>query len=77
MLDSLNHRAQMSGLPTIGGICLDLSDLVDIKIFVDDSSKDQTALLSPKLGVTTFVHDVSYGYNRNQQTCYREALLVS
>jgi len=37
-------------------------------------SKDQTAALSRKLGVQTFVHDANYGYGRNQQTCYREAL---
>lgn len=52
----------------------ELSDVVDIKILVDDSSKDQTAALSRKLGVQTFVHDSNYGYGRNQQTCYREAL---
>jgi glycosyltransferase involved in cell wall biosynthesis len=48
--------------------------VVDIKILVDDSSKDQTAELSRLLGVQTFVHDANYGYGRNQQTCYREAL---
>ena len=52
----------------------ELSDVVDIKILVDDSSKDQTAALSRRLGVETFVHDANYGYGRNQQTCYREAL---
>jgi glycosyltransferase involved in cell wall biosynthesis len=52
----------------------ELSDVVDIKILVDDSSKDQTAALSRRLGVQTFVHDTNYGYGRNQQTCYREAL---
>lgn len=52
----------------------ELSDVVDIKILVDDSSKDQTAALSRNLGVQTFVHDNNYGYGRNQQTCYREAL---
>ena len=52
----------------------ELSDVVDIKILVDDSSKDQTARLSRQLGVQTFVHDANYGYGRNQQTCYREAL---
>ena len=52
----------------------ELSDVVDIKILVDDSSKDKTAELSRKLGVQTFVHDANYGYGRNQQTCYREAL---
>ena len=30
--------------------------------------------LSRQLGVQTFVHDSNYGYGRNQQTCYREAL---
>ncbi len=52
----------------------ELSDVVDIKILVDDSSGDQTAELSRRLGVQTFVHDANYGYGRNQQTCYREAL---
>ena len=52
----------------------ELSDVVDIKILVDDSSNDHTAELSRSLGVQTFVHDANYGYGRNQQTCYREAL---
>ncbi len=52
----------------------ELPDVVDIKILVDDSSKDDTAQLSRLLGVQTFVHDANYGYGRNQQTCYREAL---
>src|ERR1700735_2954404 len=52
----------------------ELSDVVDIKILVDDSSKDKTAELSHQLGVQTFVHDNNYGYGRTQQTCYREAL---
>jgi glycosyltransferase involved in cell wall biosynthesis len=47
---------------------------VDIKILVDDSSRDNTVELSKKLGVQTHVHDANYGYGRNQQTCYREAL---
>ena len=47
---------------------------VDITILVDDSSKDRTAALSAKLGVRTFVHSANFGYGRNQQTCYREAL---
>jgi glycosyltransferase involved in cell wall biosynthesis len=51
-----------------------LPSSVDIKILVDDSSSDNTALLSDKLGVQTFIHDSNYGYGRNQQTCYREAL---
>ena len=52
----------------------ELSDVVDIKILVDDNSKDNTAELSRNLGVLTFIHDANYGYARNQQTCYREAL---
>ena len=52
----------------------ELPESVDIKILVDDSSKDHTAELAARLGVLTFVHDRNYGYGRNQQTCYREAL---
>jgi glycosyltransferase involved in cell wall biosynthesis len=52
----------------------ELTDLADIRILVDDSSKDQTAALSRQLGVQTYIHDKNYGYGRNQQTCYREAL---
>jgi len=52
----------------------ELSGIVDIKILVDDSSKDQTATLSRELGIDTYIHDTNYGYGRNQQTCYREAL---
>jgi len=52
----------------------ELPDVVDIKILVDDFSKDDTAALAKKLGVLTFIHDANYGYGRNQQTCYREAL---
>jgi glycosyltransferase involved in cell wall biosynthesis len=52
----------------------ELPDEVDIKILVDDSSTDKTAALAKSLGVHTFIHDANYGYGRNQQTCYREAL---
>jgi glycosyltransferase involved in cell wall biosynthesis len=52
----------------------EISDQVDYKILVDDSSNDRTAALSKHLGIQTFVHDANYGYGRNQQTCYREAL---
>ncbi len=59
---------------TLENTVAELTDLVDIKILVDDSSTDQTAELSKRLGVRTFIHDANYGYGRNQQTCYREAL---
>lgn len=52
----------------------ELPDTVDIKILVDDSSRDQTLQVAQRLGLRTFVHDRNYGYGRNQQTCYREAL---
>ena len=54
----------------------ELSDLVDIKILVDDSSKDQTAVLLTNSASQTFVHDSNYGYSRNQQTCYRREALA-
>jgi glycosyltransferase involved in cell wall biosynthesis len=52
----------------------ELTDIVDVRILVDDSSRDRTAELSRRLGVETFIHDSNYGYGRNQQTCYRQAL---
>src|SRR5690348_13629044 len=52
----------------------ELSQEIDIKILVDDSSTDRTAALAESLAVRTFIHDRNYGYGRNQQTCYREAL---
>jgi glycosyltransferase involved in cell wall biosynthesis len=52
----------------------ELPDIVDIRILVDDHSGDETAALAKGLGLLTFVHDRNYGYGRNQQTCYREAL---
>jgi glycosyltransferase involved in cell wall biosynthesis len=52
----------------------ELPELVDIRILVDDHSHDQTAQLARKLGLLVFEHDRNYGYGRNQQTCYREAL---
>ena len=52
----------------------ELSGIVDIKILVHDSSKDNTMELSRKLVVRTFIQDANYGKGCNQQTCYREAL---
>ena len=52
----------------------ELPDCVDIRILVDDCSSDQTAELARSLGLDVHVHDRNYGYGRNQQTCYREAL---
>src|SRR5712671_5563387 len=52
----------------------ELPDLVDIRILVDDHSCDNTVELAGRLGLLVFQHDRNYGYGRNQQTCYREAL---
>lgn len=59
---------------TLEATVCELPDLVDIRILVDDHSKDKTVDLARRLGLLVFVHDQNYGYGRNQQTCYREAL---
>jgi glycosyltransferase involved in cell wall biosynthesis len=41
---------------------------------VDDHSSDGTVRVAQELGIPFYVHDKNYGYGRNQQTCYREAL---
>jgi len=53
----------------------EVPELVDACILVDDYSRDGTVELARELGLRCFVHDRNYGYGRNQQTCYREALL--
>src|SRR5436309_13813697 len=52
----------------------ELPDIVDARILVDDFSADRTVEVARELGLVHFVHDRNYGYGRNQQTCYREAL---
>jgi glycosyltransferase involved in cell wall biosynthesis len=59
---------------TLEATVRDIPDLVDICILVDDHSSDRTVELAARLGLRVFVHDKNYGYGRNQQTCYREAL---
>jgi glycosyltransferase involved in cell wall biosynthesis len=59
---------------TLEATVRELPDLVDIRILVDDHSSDRTLEVAHALGVQTFVHNRNYGYGRNQQTCYREAL---
>src|ERR1700719_3803491 len=64
------YNAEKTLAATVG----ELPDLVDICILVDDHSSDQTVHLARRLGLHVFQHDRNYGYGRNQQTCYREAL---
>jgi glycosyltransferase involved in cell wall biosynthesis len=59
---------------TLHSTVAELPDCVDQRILVDDCSADETVRVARELGLTVFVHDRNYGYGRNQQTCYREAL---
>lgn len=59
---------------TLEATVRELPDLVDIRILVDDHSCDRTVEMAQSIGLQPFVHNRNYGYGRNQQTCYREAL---
>jgi glycosyltransferase involved in cell wall biosynthesis len=59
---------------TLAATVAELPDLVDLRILVDDHSSDGTVEIAEQLGLQVFVHNQNYGYGRNQQTCYREAL---
>jgi glycosyltransferase involved in cell wall biosynthesis len=59
---------------TLEATVRELPELVDVCILVDDHSSDRTVEIAHRLGLQYFVHDRNYGYGRNQQTCYREAL---
>src|SRR3954451_12068782 len=59
---------------TLDATVRELPELVDTCILVDDHSSDGTVEATKRLGLQFFVHDRNYGYGRNQQTCYREAL---
>src|SRR5438128_4397959 len=59
---------------TLESTVREIPDLVDFRILVDDYSTDRTVAMAERLGLHVYVHDKNYGYGRNQQTCYREAL---
>ncbi len=59
---------------TLRSTVAEIPDIVDVTILVDDGSTDDTVEIARELGLVVYVHDVNYGYGRNQQTCYREAL---
>jgi glycosyltransferase involved in cell wall biosynthesis len=59
---------------TLRATVSELPEIVDIRILVDDCSSDHTVAIAHELGLLHFVHDRNYGYGRNQQTCYMEAL---
>jgi len=59
---------------TLEATIREIPDLVDFSILVDDCSPDRTLEIAKRWGLRTYVHDNNYGYGRNQQTCYREAL---
>src|SRR3989442_9607977 len=61
---------------TLQATVAELPSLVDIRILVDDHSSDQTVDVGRRLGLYVFQHNRNYGYGRNQQTCYREALVA-
>ncbi len=64
------YNAEKTLAVTVG----ELAEVVDIRILVDDHSSDGTIEAAKRLGLIVFVHDKNYGYGRNQQTCYSEAL---
>ena len=59
---------------TLRSTVAELPEIVDTRILVDDHSSDRTVEVARELGLVHFVHDKNYGYGRNQQTCYTEAL---
>ncbi|HUB02818.1 MAG TPA: glycosyltransferase family 2 protein [Terriglobales bacterium] len=59
---------------TLEATVRELPEIVDACILVDDHSSDRTVEIARRLGLQYYVHDRNYGYGRNQQTCYREAL---
>jgi glycosyltransferase involved in cell wall biosynthesis len=49
-------------------------ELIDDIILCDDASRDDTVLISRRLGIHTIEHVANRGYGGNQKTCYDAAL---
>ncbi len=59
---------------TLEATVRELPEIVDDRILVDDHSRDSTAEVARRLGLTVEVHPMNRGYGGNQKTCYRLAL---
>ena len=59
---------------TLEATVRELPEIVDDRILVDDHSRDSTAEVARRLGLTVEVHPMNRGYGGNQKTCYRIAL---
>jgi glycosyltransferase involved in cell wall biosynthesis len=59
---------------TLEATVRELPEIVDDRILVDDHSRDSTAEVARRLGLTVEVHPKNRGYGGNQKTCYRIAL---
>jgi glycosyltransferase involved in cell wall biosynthesis len=50
-------------------------DIVDMVVLVDDASRDDTAEVGRKLGISNVIrHEKNRGYGGNQKSCYKKAL---
>ena len=65
------YNAATTVEPTVAEIPPGLADEI---ILVDDASRDDTAAIGRRLGLTVIVHPENRGYGGNQKTCYRAAL---
>jgi glycosyltransferase involved in cell wall biosynthesis len=67
------YMAEHTLARTVGEIPAELEAEV---IVVDDASRDGTAEVARKLGLTLFLHERNKGYGANQKTCYDQALIA-
>jgi glycosyltransferase involved in cell wall biosynthesis len=53
---------------TLEATVRELPRLVDVRLLVDDHSRDRTVEVASRLGLKVFRRDANYGCGRNQQT---------